>query len=118
MTDRGRSAAMLFAGALVITTCAGDDTKDASSGCETVTVQIGEFRFDPTPLAIGACDSVVWNNAHNQAHTSTGNGAMTWGTGNVEPGATSAAVAFNAAGSFAYICALHPFMKGEVQVSA
>lgn len=118
MTGRGPIAVLLLAGALVITACAGDDTKDASSGCETVTVQIGEFRFDPTPVAIGRCDSVVWKNAHNQAHTSTGNAAMTWGTCNVEPGATSAAVVFNTAGSFAYICALHPFMKGEVQVSA
>jgi plastocyanin len=56
-------------------------------------------------------------NAHDQAHTSTGTGDQDWSTGNIQPGASSEPVTFDDAGTFTYICALHPFMKGEVEVS-
>jgi plastocyanin len=84
----------------------------------TVTVEIPEFRFDPPTLRIRAGTAVVWRNTHNQAHTSTGAGEMRWNTGNVAPGAASAPVAFPTPGTFPYFCALHPFMKGTVEVSS
>ena len=83
----------------------------------TVTVEIPEFAFSPTPVQVKACDSVVWENTHTQAHTSTGKGDKAWSTGNIADGATSDPVLFDQTGSFAYICALHPFMKGTVEVS-
>lgn len=88
----------------------------ASPG-QTVTVEIPEFKFSPTPVKVSACDSVVWKNTADQAHTSTGNGDQSWSSGNITPGSTSEAVLFAKAGSFTYICALHPFMKGTVEVS-
>lgn len=85
----------------------------------TVTVTIDEFVFDPTPVEVERCDEVVWTNGHDQAHTSTGDAGQKWSTGNIAPGETSAeAVQFEKAGSFTYICALHPFMKGTVTVAA
>lgn len=104
----------------------GDTTSDepaaAATGCTagdgaTVTVAIPEFRFEPEPVRIGVCDSVVWDNAHDQPHTSTGRGDQAWSTGNLAPGSVSEPVRFEAAGSFTYICALHPFMEGTVEVS-
>lgn len=93
---------------------AGDCTTDRGA---TVAVEIPEFVFSPTPVAISACDSVVWKNTHTQAHTSTGNGDQTWTTGNLAPDAESEPVLFEESGTFTYICALHPFMKGTVEVS-
>lgn len=90
---------------------------EPSGSCETVTVEIPEFAFAPDPIEIAACDSVVWENTHSQAHTSTGKGDQVWNTGNVAAGEASEAVLFEEAGSFAYICALHPFMTGTVEVS-
>jgi plastocyanin len=90
---------------------------EATGDCETVTVEIPEFAFAPDPVEIAACDSVVWENTHTQAHTSTGKGDQVWNTGNVAAGEASEAVLFEEAGSFAYICALHPFMTGTVEVS-
>ncbi|MDP1820633.1 MAG: hypothetical protein Q8K58_12200 [Acidimicrobiales bacterium] len=89
---------------------------EASPG-ETVTVDIPEFMFDPDPVTVGVCDSVVWSNSHSQAHTSTGQGDKTWSTGNIQAGEMSEPVLFDAAGELTYICALHPFMKGTVEVS-
>lgn len=104
----------------------GDDvgaTDTTAAPCEgdgrTVTVDIGDFVFEPTPVEIAPCDVIVWKNSHNQAHTSTGDGNQKWSTGNIAPGESSTeAVQFPTAGSFTYICALHPFMKGTVTVAA
>jgi plastocyanin len=83
----------------------------------TVTVEIPDFTFEPTPIEIESCDQIVWRNTHDQAHTSTGNGDVSWSTGNIAPGDESAPVEFEGAGERTYMCALHPFMKGTVEVS-
>jgi len=83
----------------------------------TVTVEIPDFEFSPTPVEVSACDEVVWSNAHTQAHTATGNGAFSFSTGNIAADDESEPVVFDATGSFTYICALHPFMMGTVEVS-
>jgi plastocyanin len=98
----------------------GDDepTPVAGAGeCTTVTVDIGDFVFEPTPVEIGACDSVAWANVHDQAHTATGSGDVEWTTGNLEPGETSEPVRFDEPGEHSYLCALHPFMDGVVAVT-
>ena len=99
--------------------CGDDDPTPtaAGAGCETVAVEIGAFAFEPTPVEIGACDSVTWTNVHDQAHTSTGSGEVAWTTGNLQPGDTSQPVTFDEPGDHPYICALHPFMQGVVSVS-
>lgn len=100
---------------------AGSPTETSTGSCdgagETVTVEIPEFLFAPDPVQVSSCDSVVWENAHDQAHTSTGKGAKTWSTGNIAAGSMSDPVLFEEPGTFAYICALHPFMTGTVEVS-
>lgn len=111
------------------TDAAGGDAGTTSSGVsaggtcspgsgKTVTVEIPEFKYNPTPVKVERCDSVVWKNTHNQAHTSTGEGSMNWSTGSIAPGMSAAEpIQFANAGTFTYICALHPFMKGEVTVA-
>lgn len=121
----GTSAVLL--GLVTLTGC-GDTTANESASTpssedcpsdpgKSVTVDIPEFTFSPTPVQVGRCDSVVWRNTHSQPHTATGNGDQTWTTGNIAPEATSDPVRFEQPGSFTYICALHPFMKGIVEVS-
>jgi plastocyanin len=95
----------------------GDSVDCEAQPGDTITVEIPEFSFAPDPVEIGACDSVVWENTHDQSHTSTGNGDKTWSTDNVAAGESSEPVLFEEAGSYAYICALHPFMKGTVEVA-
>jgi plastocyanin len=101
--------------------CGDDDDAGAAAPaadeCADVTVDIGDFRFEPDPVQVDACDSVVWANTHDQAHTSTGNGDQSWTTGSLAPGAESEPVRFDDTGTFTYICALHPFMTGEVTVA-
>lgn len=101
----------------------GDTTDDEpiATGCSgpggaTATVEIPDFEFSPTPVRIDVCDAVVWENTHDQAHTSTGQGDASWTTGNLAAGARSEPVRFEEAGTFSYLCALHPFMEGTVEV--
>ena len=109
--------ALVVIGAAACGDTTADDAAEGEAGCETITVEIPEFAFDPTPVEIDACDSVVWKNTHTQAHTSTGKGDKAWSTGNLSAGSTSDPVRFDDPGSFAYICALHPFMQGVVDVA-
>lgn len=110
----GSTASSDAAGGLGADPMATDCTTAAG---ETVIVEIPEFMFEPTPVAVSTCDSVAWRNVHDQAHTSTGQGDETWNSGNIQPGTMSEPVLFNTPGDHRYICALHPFMKGVVQVT-
>lgn len=114
--------ALVLLGAAACGDTSADDNSTPSEACgaddgTTITVEIPEFVFEPSPVEIDACDSVVWSNTHDQAHTSTGKGDKAWSTGNVAPGSESDPVRFEEAGTFAYICALHPFMRGTVAVA-
>jgi plastocyanin len=73
--------------------------------------------FSPNPISIKVGDNVTWTNNGSVTHTSTSNTGA-WNTGNLTPGAISAAVTFNTTGTFAYHCAIHPSMTGTVIVSA
>lgn len=99
------------------TTTSGDAVDCDMAPGDTVTVDIGDFVYDPTPVQIKACDSVIWKNVHTQAHTSSGDGDKSWNTGNIQAGASSEPILFDETGTLSYKCALHPFMKGVVEVS-
>jgi plastocyanin len=95
----------------------GEAVDCAGTEGETVTVDIGDFEFIPDRVSVSACDQIVWSNTHDQAHTSTGSGDVRWSTGNIAPGAEADPIVFDTPGEFAYMCALHPFMKGTVEVA-
>jgi plastocyanin len=98
---------------LLLLAACGDDDSDGP-----VMVQIPEFAFDPSPVRVDVGDSVAWENTHSQPHTSSGNGDQVWDTGSIQPGEASEPVTFDEAGTFTYICGLHPFMEGTVEVAA
>jgi plastocyanin len=82
-------------------------------------VTIEDFSFNPSVLTVAQGTSVVWHydNSGSSHHTSTQNGPLAlWNTGNLVPGATSAAVVIKAAGVYPYHCAIHSFMTGKVRV--
>jgi plastocyanin len=117
-------AALTLAGACGLTACGDTDAApaDEAAGCaegagETLTVEIPDFAFDPNPMEVDACDRIVWRNTHDQAHTSTSTGEDGWSTGNIAPGDEAAPVVFETPSPRTYMCALHPFMKGTVEVS-
>lgn len=77
-------------------------------------VMISGFAYSPDPVTVNVGDSVTWTNDDAQAHTATGNG---WNTGDLGNG-ESASITFQAAGTFEYMCGIHPAMRGTVVVRA
>lgn len=77
-------------------------------------VEIAGFAFRPARLSVAPGDTVVWVNRDIVPHTAT-DSAGTWDSGALGPGATWSLVP-SAEGELAYLCALHPSMKGRLIV--
>lgn len=100
------------------TTAAGTATTAAASTgalSSAATVDIKQFKFGPAETHIAIGGTVTWTNSDNQKHTATSSGGFD--TGAIEPGSTGKAT-FAKAGTFAYICSFHPFMKGTIIVGS
>jgi plastocyanin len=96
--------------------CGGAEPErgDATAAAGPV-VAIEDFKYAPTPLTVKAGTTVKIANRDAAQHTLTAADAFDSGT--IEPTATGS-VTFKTAGTFAYICQFHPFMKGTVTVTA
>jgi plastocyanin len=78
-------------------------------------VAISGFTFSPRTVTVNVGDTVTWTNSDAQAHTATSGNA--WSTGDIANG-DSASITMRTAGTFEYICAIHPQMTGTVVVQA
>jgi plastocyanin len=79
-------------------------------------VTIAGLAFNPATVTIQVGDSVTWTNQDSTAHTATA-GDGSFDTGQLANG-DSDSVTFDTAGTFAYICSIHPQMSGSVVVEA
>jgi plastocyanin len=79
----------------------------------TINGMLGAQSYSPNPATVKVGQTVSWKNADAIAHTATGAG---FDTGAINPGQTSAPIAFSAAGSIAYHCSFHPTMTGTLNV--
>jgi len=120
--DRGRwwrrpllAALLLVAVALLLR--AGDRLLPHHTPARRYTVEIRELAFHPAVLEVARGDTVVWINRDIFPHTasSTGEAGSEWDTGTLSQGQEGHYVATRA-GDWAYICKLHPVMRGRVVV--
>ncbi|MBI4935312.1 MAG: cupredoxin domain-containing protein, partial [Actinobacteria bacterium] len=81
----------------------------------TVTVRMANRAFSPASISIATGDTVVWSNADKDDHTVTDR-AGAFDSGVFAPGGSWRRT-FTTAGTFTYICDLHPSMVGSVTVS-
>jgi plastocyanin len=70
------------------------------------------FRFSPNSLTVNTGDTVTWTNNGAEPHDVTGDGLA---SGTMQSG-QSYEHTFATAGTYSYICSIHPFMKGSVTV--
>jgi plastocyanin len=85
-------------------------------GPSTVNVRLANRAYSPSSISVAVGDTVVWTNADQEAHTVTDRG-LAFDSGSFGPGATFRRT-FTSAGTFTYICDIHPSMVGVVAVSA
>jgi plastocyanin len=131
----------MFAPALValvfgLAACGGGDdsetstvtesTTDASSGASgsapapsgeaarAEKVEIVDFAYDPDPVTVQVGGKVIWLNQDSAPHTATAEDGS-FDTGTLEQGKLKSET-FKQAGTYAYICEIHPDMHGTVEV--
>ena len=78
----------------------------------TYTVSIANMQFEPAELIVERGSRIVWVNKDFFPHTAT---ASNFDSGSIKANASWSYVA-NEGGTYAYICALHPMMKGRLIV--
>ena len=86
----------------------------AALAAETHRVVIERFAFVPAELSIRLGDTVEFVNRDLVPHTAN-DGEGRWDAGTLDRGA-SARIAFEAAGTFPYVCAFHPNMRARIRV--
>ncbi len=106
--DRRRLVAALAAVVLATLLAAG------SALAADQDVAISGFSYSPRTVTVNVGDTVTWTNSDAQAHTATGSG---WNTGDLGNG-DSGSITFQSAGTFDYMCGIHPAMTGTVIVRA
>jgi plastocyanin len=95
------------------TAAAGGSAAPATGGSA---VNIKDFAFNPGNLSVKAGTTVTWTNSDSTTHKiKSGDGSFN--SDNLGNGATFEHK-FAAAGTFAYICGIHPSMKGTITVTA
>ncbi|MGH7178525.1 MAG: cupredoxin domain-containing protein [Tepidisphaeraceae bacterium] len=86
----------------------------SAGGGRTHMVAIKDMKFSPASIEIDAGDSVEWANADDRDHTVEARDGS-FRSGNMSSGDTFRHK-FDKPGKFAYVCALHPRMKGQIVV--
>lgn len=78
-------------------------------------IDVKNYAFDPAHEDLHVGDTVKWVNKDNVEHTAT----ATDGSFNVMlPPGGSGEIQLKNVGAIHYICSVHPYMKGELTVTA
>jgi len=109
--SRTRRFAVMAGAALVMAAATGFAIPAAAANTHTVTMD--GTRFHPETLTVKRGDRVVWVNKDPFPHTATAEGAFD--SKSVAAGHSWTYVA-RKSGEFAYVCTLHPGMKGTLIV--
>lgn len=110
MTTFDRRAVLRIGAGLTLLPVSALTASAASHAGAAVTMS--GMAFAPAALTVKAGTTVTFMNEDGAPHTATGDG---WDTGRLNRG-DSKDVTFDTAGTFAYVCAIHPSMKGTITV--
>jgi plastocyanin len=116
--DKGRrnlmKARVRIGGVLLLVGAIGAGAAAPGAADPTAQITIEHFQFQPSALTVPAGTTVTWVNHDSDTHTVTSpTGAF--GSPALETDDTFS-FTFNAPGTYAYFCALHPHMKSTVVV--
>ena len=102
--------------------CGGSDGGDSAAssddggGAEASAVTIADLAYSPADIEVAAGGTVTWTNNDDAPHTVTFDDEAVTSSEEMAKGDEFSAT-FDEAGSFSYVCAIHPDMKGTVTVS-
>jgi amicyanin len=90
-------------------------TADAPAPQGGTAVAISDFKFSPATLTVPVGATVTWTNKDEEPHTIAAKDGAFHSPGIDTNGSYS--FTFSTAGSYDYICSIHPFMTGTVVVT-
>jgi plastocyanin len=137
MNPKTLCTSVLMAVVFGLSACGGGDDTDTSTVTESVEspseessgagatapggeapraakVEIVDFAYDPDPVTVQVGGKVIWLNQDSAAHTATAEDGS-FDTGTLEEGKLKSET-FKQAGTYEYICQIHPGMHGVVEV--
>ncbi len=85
-----------------------------TGGAKEVAVDIVDFDFKPMSITVDVGAKVTWTNVGPTIHTTTGKAGQ-WDSGIMQKG-QKFSYTFDKAGTYEYLCTIHPLMKGTVIV--
>jgi len=129
---------VLIAMALGLSACGGGEDSDTSTVTESESpteengsnanapapsgeapraakVEIANFAYDPDSVTVQVGGKVIWLNQDSAPHTATAEDGS-FDTGTLEEGKLKSET-FKQAGTYEYICQIHPDMHGVVEVT-
>ena len=110
-TTAGAAATTAAAGGAATTAASGGGAPAAGAGAVT----IKDFAFDPGDLSVAKGTTVTWKNDDSATHRiKSGDGSFD--SKDLKNG-DSFEHTFDTAGTFDYICGIHPSMKGKITVT-
>lgn len=91
--------------------------ESSSATAATDSVQISNFAFSPAKITVKKGTTVTWTNKDSTTHTVTENDGQSGPNSGPLQNSKSYSFTFSTAGTFKYICSIHPSMAGEVVVT-
>ncbi|MFG2626477.1 cupredoxin domain-containing protein [Streptomyces sp. NPDC048473] len=88
----------------------------SSSPVGKVLITIKDFAFNPARLTVAPGTLITVVNEDAATHNVTATSGKAFGTGDVVSGRTVTFTAPDKAGTYPYVCTLHPYMKGSLTV--
>lgn len=97
-------------------TTPGSASPSSSSAGGRTRITIDNFAFKPAAATVAPGTKITVTNKDTTAHTLTATTGKVFDTGTLGPGKTATFTAPGKAGTYAYTCTIHPFMKGSLTV--
>jgi plastocyanin len=136
MNSKALLAPVLIVAAFALSACGGGEDGDTSSATQPEAsgtesepsgkaapsgeaaraekVEIVDFAYEPDPVKVQVGGKVIWLNQDSAPHTATAEDGS-FDTGTLEQGKLKSET-FKQAGTYEYICQVHPDMHGVVEV--
>jgi plastocyanin len=92
------------------------EAQAAPPASAVASVAIKGFAFSPSTLTVAPGTTVKWTNMDSAAHTVTSKSGAWADSGTLSTG-TSFSHVFTHSGTFAYYCAIHPYMTATIVVT-
>jgi plastocyanin len=94
---------------------AGAAPSAGGSSATPSAITISNFKFSPVTLSVQGGARIKVSNDDSAPHTVTADDGHSFDSGTVDSGG-STTIGAPAAGTYAYHCTIHPFMKGKLVV--